>query len=129
MSHCLAGNTALGSGRKGRKECRSVEIAIPADGTIAAHFIREDFGTSRFAALRKTSRFHATEKQVSHFGQCLLRLVKTGSLRRAKDFPFAPRLTSLRGGFGRNPKMVNACHPCPRLGCEVGGYSFCLWPG
>ena len=73
--------------------------------------------------LRKTSRFHATEKQVSHFGQCLLRLVKTGKPQTSERFPICPRLTSLRGGVGRNPKMVNACHPCPRLGCEVGGKS------
>ena len=44
---CAAANTEPGSGRK---ECRSVEIAMPAEGTIAAHFIREDFGTSRFTA-------------------------------------------------------------------------------
>jgi hypothetical protein len=51
------------SHESGRKKCRSVEIVMPADGTIAAHSIREDFGTSRFqGSYVKTSRFHAAQK-------------------------------------------------------------------
>jgi hypothetical protein len=38
-------------------------LRLPADGTIAAHSVREDFGTSRFqGSYAKTSRFHAVQK-------------------------------------------------------------------
>jgi len=40
---------------KRQKKCRSVEIVMPADGTIAAHSVREDFGTSRFPRAWRTA--------------------------------------------------------------------------
>jgi hypothetical protein len=72
----------------------SIEFVMPADGTIAARAIREDFGTSRFYGSKRASHSGLGARPRSRALPDLLHTASAGEIRprpRAGAFILLPR--------------------------------------